>query len=163
MSPDTNHKSKNLEFSQRLDFYWQYIAVYSVILLIYGLLKGTIKEFTIRLVLYDPIVILLGLFIMASALSMLFNYYRQKKIIIGPDFIIFKTRLREKKFLAKDITHISVGREKLIKVRRGAFRIIKIKLANRKRILRIRPSSFYEEDELVASFTRFKRRISTAN
>ena len=43
-----NDNSNIKEFVQRLDFYWQYISAYFVVLLIYGIAKGSIDEGTIQ-------------------------------------------------------------------------------------------------------------------
>lgn len=153
-------KPKSEVFEQRLDFYWQYIALYSVVLLVYGVVKGSLEEGTITLVLTDPIVALLSLFIVISALSMLINYYKNKTIIVGADFIIFKSRFGEKEYKINDIIKINVGNEKLIKVRRGSYRVIKIKLATRKWMLKIRPSTFWDESGLVQAVSNLKKNLN---
>lgn len=151
---------KQSVFHQRIDFYWQYIAVYSLILIVYGMLRGTIRKDTVSVVLSDPIIILLAAFILGSAISMLVIVYRRKTIIIGQDFITFKNRFRERKHSIKEISSITIGKEKLIKVRRGAFKVIKIMLYNRSKPIRIRPSSFNNEKSLVEEMTRLKRTLN---
>jgi hypothetical protein len=151
--------SKGEEFSHRLDFYWQYIGVYAIVLLIYSLFRGTIEEGTFTLKVRDPIVILLVVFIVGSAIPLLISYYKQNKIIIGIDYIIFKTRFREKKYMLNEIQRINLGKERLFKMRRGAMRVVKIKLKNRIRVIRIRPSSYWNEEELLQSLIRLKKAL----
>lgn len=153
-------KPKTEKFNKRLDFYWQYTTLYLVVLLIYTVIRGTISEGKFEVVIYDPIVVLLLIFVVASGLSLLYNYNRKLSIIIGADFIIFKSRFREKKYTISDIKAIHLGREKLLKVRRGAYKIIKIMLNGKRHVIRIRPSSFWNEDELVNAVTRLKKAIN---
>jgi hypothetical protein len=153
-------RNKDKVFIQRLDFYWQYIAIYAIILLIYSILKGSISKGTLTLVVYDPIVILLLIFILSSFLPLLVHYYKQKSIIVGPDFIIFKSRFREKRYSVSDIISISMARVKQIKVRRGTYRIIKVQVQKRRLPVRIRPSSFWNEHDLVESIGRLKKALN---
>ncbi|HYF03132.1 MAG TPA: hypothetical protein VEC36_07140 [Patescibacteria group bacterium] len=145
-------------FCYQLDFYWQAIAVYAVALLGYILLKGTISEYTLSVVLYDPIVVLLLLFISGSALGMLINWWARREIIVGPDFISFKNRIRERKFTARDILKIHVGNEHDMPVR-GRFKTIKIRTTHRRRPLRIRPGSYSDERGLTQAILRLKRNL----
>lgn len=153
-------KAKNEEFKQRRDFYWQYIAVYAVVLIIYSVLRGTLRHDTISVVITDPIVILLAAFIVTTLIGLLISYYKNKTIIIGPDFVIFKTRFREKKFTQKEIKNILIGKEKLFKVRRGVFKVIKIILDGKRKVIRIRPSTYERESEIVEAFARLKKNIN---
>ncbi|MFP4369863.1 MAG: hypothetical protein ACLFR2_09805 [Candidatus Kapaibacterium sp.] len=156
--PEVEAKSEEKKFTQRLDFYWQSLSAYAVILIVYALFKGTISDGTVNIVLADPIVILLAFFVLISAISLLFQVSKNREIITGEDYIIFKSRLGQKKYTIDDIQKISLGREKLFQIR-GAYKVIKIKLKDRKRTLWIRPSSFWDEQELVNEIARFKRLI----
>jgi len=153
-------RNKDKVFIQRLDFYWQYIAIYTIVLLIYSILKGTIARGTLTVVVYDPIVILLLIFILSSFLPLLVNFYKKRTIIVGLDYIIFKSRFREKKYSLTDIISISVARVKQIKVRRGTYRIIKVQVQKRRLPVRIRPSSFWNEHDLVESIGRLKKALN---
>ena len=124
----------------------------------YILLKGTISEYTLSVVLYDPIVVLLLLFISGSALGMLINWWARREIIVGPDFISFKNRIRERKFTARDILKIHVGNEHDMPVR-GRFKTIKIRTTHRRRPLRIRPGSYSDERGLTQAILRLKRNL----
>ena len=109
MTSETQTPPATQTFFYQLDFYWQAIAVYAVALLAYILLKGTISEYTLSVVLYDPLVILLLLFIAGSAIGLLINWWAQREIIVGPDFISFKNRIRERTYALQDILRIYVG------------------------------------------------------
>ncbi len=153
-------KPKFEEFHQRRDFYWQYIAVYSVVLIIYSILRGSLRHDTISVVITDPIVILLSAFIVITFLGLILSYYKNKTIIIGNDFVIFKTRFKENKFTQKEIKSIIIGKEKLFKVRRGVFKVIRIIIDNKRKIIRVRPSSYERESEFVEAFAKLKRNIN---
>jgi hypothetical protein len=149
---------KETIFNQRLDFYWKLTAMYSVVLIIYALIKGTIVEGKFTIVLYDPFVILLLLIILFTVISLLFKMYNKKKLIIGEDYIEFVTKSRRKKFEMKDIEKIAIYKQKIIKMP-APIQVIKVKIKNRLRILRIRPSTFYNEDELIQKMTELSNKI----
>jgi hypothetical protein len=145
-------------FTPRLDFYWQSISVYAIVLIIYSILRGSIDNWEMKIVLIDPVVILLSLFIVGSSFGLVFNLYKNKTIIIGKDYLIFKSRFGKHLYQITDIQKISLGKEKLIQLR-GGHRMIRIKLKDRPRPLRIRPSSFWDDRKLVASMTRLRKRL----
>lgn len=150
------------EFTYRLDFYWKAISFYAVALILYGLARGiangSLSEGRVEVVLYDPLLILLFIFVAGSALTLLINWYMRRSIIVGQDFISFRNRYRERTIHLSDITRMAIGREKLIKVR-GAFKLVKIRLASRRRLLRIRTSSFHNEQELVQALAALKKKL----
>jgi hypothetical protein len=146
-------------FHQRLDFYWQSIAIYAVVLLLYGLFKGSLEKGEFTIALYDPVVILMSLFMLASAIGLAVNYYKNKSVTVGKDYLIFRTRLHEKRFTAGDIIRIGIKREKPMKMH-NRFSVIKIKVKSRRRVIRIRPSSFWNEPELIHSVIQLKKNLA---
>jgi len=154
----TESKAKANVYTHRLDFFWQYIAVYAIAMIIYVLLKGTISEWTVTVVLRDPLVLILAIIIVGTAISMLFNYYKKQEIIVGKDFILFRNRFREIKYTQLEIIKIGFSRER--NKLRTKFRVIKIKVNNRRRIIRIKPMSFWDEKMLVHSVIALKKNIN---
>ena len=146
-------------FTQRLDFYWQFFGVYAVALIVYSALKGSLVNYTFSIVLKDPVVILLAFFIFITVISFALNFYKKRSIIVGINYIIFKSRLGEKKYFFDDILRIAVGKEKVMRIKKR-YPVIKISLKNRRRIIRIRPSSFWNDKELVHAFTHLKKQFS---
>jgi len=124
-------------------------------LIIVALLRGRFIEGTYSLVLNDPIVLLLAAFIIISFITVVFDFYKNLTIIVGKDFLIFKSRFVEKKYLLSDIDKITVVRERYKRFP-NKMKIIKIRLKNRIRTLNIRPSSFWNEQELISSISRLK-------
>lgn len=145
-------------FSHRLDFYWQAIAMYSVALAAYSFLRGTITEGKLSITLNDPIVLLLAIFVIATSIGALISLYIQRKIIIRPDSIIIHNRFREKTIKIQNIQRITFGKEK--RFQRGAYRIIKINITGKRRLMRIRPSTYDNEPGLVTSLIQLKRSIN---
>jgi hypothetical protein len=158
MTTEAQPQTATQTFFYQLDFYWQAIAVYAVALLAYILLKGTISEYTLSVVLYDPLVILLLLFIIGSAIGLLINWWARREIIVGPDFISFKNRIRERTYTANDILRIHVGSDHETKVR-GKFKTIRIRTSHRRRALRIRPGTYNDEKGLTQAILRLKKNL----
>ncbi len=141
---------------QRLDFYWQSISGYAVVLIIYILLRGTIEDFTLSLRLVDPIVILLCIFIVTAGIGALVNLYKRREIAIGKDFIEFRSRFGVKVFHMHDILRISFGKVHGKKIK-NTYRLIKISVKGRRRAIRIRPSSYTNEEMLGQAVARLKK------
>lgn len=158
MAEANEHKEE--VFSQRLDFYFQYIALYTILLVLYSLVAGSVKEGTLTLTLYDPIVILFAVLIVFSGIPLLYKVYRRRSLIIGDNYIIFRSRFGKKKFEKDDIHRVSLGREKMIRVRQGSYRVIKLMIKGRRTAVRIRPGSYYDTEELVSEIIRLKKKLN---
>lgn len=150
--------NKEKIFSPYLQFYWKFIAICAVLLLITALMKGSIEQGTITITLNDPIVILLFFFIVFASASFLYALFKARTIIIGEDYFILKSKFGEKKINSQDIESIRLGRERLFQFKEK-LRIIKIKLKNKRRLIRIRPSSFEEDQELSDSILQLKKKL----
>ncbi len=156
-SQNNNIEQKEKIFNRRLDFYWQYLSVYAIALLAYAVIKGTIIQTTLKIVLLDPVVLLLSLIILITAVSLIFHSLRKKSIEIGNDYIIFKSRKRIRKYNIDDIFRITISKDRRIRLR-GIVKIIKIKIKNRRFPIRIRPSTFDNDLELVQAIGELKKR-----
>ncbi len=143
-------------FSQRLDFYWQYTTVYLILLIVFGVLMGSINEGTFTMDLHHPIVILLFVFMLCTSLNLLFNWFKKKTITVGNDYIIFRTRFKESKYMKSDITKIGIGRKARYRGTAFSLRMIKIRVKNRKYFIRIRPHGYWDEKELIQYISRLK-------
>ena len=155
----TDTKPRIDEFPRRLDFYWQFIAAYSIALIVYGFLKGSIDEGTLTITVKDPVVILLLFFIVITGVSLMINYYKKTSIIVGKDYIIFKSRYKEKKYGFTEILRIAMGKERILNIK-SSFRLIKIRIAGRRRVIRIRPTSFENENSLMHAIVALKRNLN---
>ncbi|MDA3843138.1 MAG: hypothetical protein PF588_02055 [Candidatus Kapabacteria bacterium] len=149
---------KPQKFKRRLDFYLKYISAYAIFLLIFVLLGVLFENKPLVNVLKSPFVLLISGIIGVSALSLFFKKFKKLSITVAEDFIVFKSRFREKKYCKDDIIKISIIRERLKKVDRRA-KVIKIVLKNRRRALRIRPTSFLKEHELIKAVKKLKKNL----
>ncbi len=145
-------------FTQRLDFYYQTIAIYAIVLLSYSVLRGSIEGSSITIRLIDPISILLVIFIIGTALAMLFEFAKKRAIVVGEDFIIFKSGKNQKVFVLSDIERISIGRDKSFHFRSN-YRTCLMKVKNRKRAVRIRFSSYHNDAELAQAMINLRKKI----
>lgn len=159
---EENIKEESKAFAKRLDFYWQFIAVYSVALIIIALFMGSIEDGRLSLALTDPPVILLAVFVLFSVIGFLYNYYMNKKLIVGKDYIIFKSRFRERKYHTSEIARIAFARERKKSLEGAAeIRIIKIRVKNRRRVIRLRTSSFLDEQDMLRYIDNLKKNIKS--
>lgn len=145
-------------YPQRLDFYYQTIAIYLIVLILYSILRGTIEGGVITIRLFDPISILLALFIIGTAISLLFDSIKRRTIIIGSDYIIFRVGKKEKKYYFKDIERIAIKADRTFRFRSN-YRNALIKLPGRKRLLRLRFSSYHNDKELCEEIIKIKKII----
>lgn len=151
-------KKLPLTFVKRLDFYWQSISFYALALIIYSVLRGSIDDWTVSIMIYDPIVGLLVLFIVLSAIALLWKYFKNVSLIIGKDFMIFKSRFSEEKYSLKQIRKIYFGMEKALQMK-NFIRVIKIRIEGRRRVIRIRPSSYWNEKDLTLALAHIKSKL----
>jgi|GEM_PF-275414 len=152
-------KRENVKiYFRRLDFYWQYIAVYAIALLVYALMKVTVIDRTISFVFWDPVVLLLLIFILATTSSLLFEFIKKRSILINSNSITLKTRYKEKQFSLDSIRRIAMSRERRIRTKKPV-RVIKIRLFSRRFPLRIRPSAYWNEKELVQDIVLLKKSL----
>lgn len=152
----SNEQNNSAEFAQRLDFYWQYISAYFIVLLIYGVAKGSIDEGMITMTWKDPVVILLFFFMVISSLFLLYNSLKSKTIVIGENFIQFRTRHKERTYSTEDIDKIFIGKKYNTQLP-TPFRLIKIKVKSRKYLIRIRPNSYWNDKELLHKIYELKQ------
>ncbi|MCX8054293.1 MAG: hypothetical protein N3A67_01305 [Ignavibacteria bacterium] len=150
----------NLEkiYPQRLDFYYQTIAIDAIVLVLYSILRGTIEGGFITIRLLDPISILLALFIVATTVSLIIHLIKRRFIVIGDDYIIFRVGKKERKYKFSDIERIIIKYEKSIRIR-SKYKIALIKLPERKRYLRLRFSSYQNDDKLFEDIVHIKKCI----
>lgn len=148
------------EFKVRIDFYWQAVALYALTLIAYiavrALWESTLQMGIVTVVLTDPIVVLLGAFVIGSSLVLLFNWLARRTIVVRANAITFSSRFHERTFSSDEIERIAVGRDQRIKVR-GMFSVVKIKIANRRRPLRIRTALYNNEQGLITAILGLRK------
>lgn len=156
MPEDIASNTVQKKFTKRLDFYWQSISIYGLVLTFYIIGKSFFVPGKIDYWLNDPVVILLSFFNIITAIALLINSYKNYTIISGDGFIVFKSRIGEKKYTSADIKKITVVKEKAIRHKQITHKIIRIYLHNRRWAVKIRPSSYKNSAELINSIKKLK-------
>jgi hypothetical protein len=146
-------------YPYRLAYYYQAIAIYMVTLVAYALFVGTISGNRISVVFDDPVFYLLALVSLWSILALMVNWFSARRVVITDEAIVFKSRLRERSIPLTDVLWIRIGREKRVKVR-GAYRVAKIKLRGRRRLVRLRPGNYEPEHGLIQDLHDLASRIA---
>jgi len=142
-----------MQFKVRSEAYWQSVAIYSLTLILYVVIKAlwdtTLQTGIVNVVLTDPMVVLLGMFVLASVISLIATLVSNRSIVVSEAGIAFTSRFHERLFLLEEIEKISIGRERRVKVR-GVLSLVKVRIKGRRRTLRIRPA-IYENDQMLVS------------
>ncbi len=148
------------QFRVRLDPYWQSVAIYAVTLIVYVMVKAmwesTLQTGIVNVVLTDPIVVLLGLFVLISLIALLMNMISHRAIIVAEDGIAFLSRFHERTFALDEIERIAIGRDRRVRVR-GMLSLVKVTIRGRKRPLHIRPAVYENEHMLVSALLSLRK------
>ncbi len=141
-------------YKYRMDLYYQLLLIYVGFFFLYAVIKGKFFEEKFTLVFNDPIIFILAIFIAMFFLIALWNIITSRKIILKEDRAIMKNRFGSREILYNEILNIKIGRKR--RSMETPFRIIKIKLLNRRKWLRIRASDFERGSELIREFMKIK-------
>ena len=144
-------------FVYKLDIYYQAIAIYAATLVVYGAVL-ILTQHTMDFVLRDQVVYLLAICIIVSAVGLLINGISRRTVIIEHDEIIITSRFHRRTIPVSDIIWIRIGREKRMKVR-GSYKVAKIKMRGRRRLLRLHTSLFSPEHDLIESLRGINQRM----
>ena len=150
---------KERVYKYKLDFYYKSLIIYLVTLIIYILIKGRFFQERFEVVVKDPIIYLIAIFIVFFLVVLIANAVRAREIIFDESKIIFKNRFGQRQVMINEILHVRFSREKLrTKTERSDIRIVKLKLKDRKRLFRIRLNDFQDEQELINEFVKISKR-----
>ncbi len=146
-------------FRRRFEFYYQSVAVYAVALILYAVIRGSFAEDEFKIVFKDPIVYAFVIVLLYSVAILVFNILFQRDVVVSDDAIILQNRFDSKTIKLSEIDWIRVGRAKRMRVR-GSFKVIKLKLKDQMRALRINPVHFHDEKDMMETFKELSERIS---
>ncbi len=151
-------------FTVRLEAYWQSIAIYAVTLIVYvigqALWNSTLQQGLVSVVLTDPIVALLGTFVLVALVAVIINTTAKRSIVISDDGITYASRFHERMFHVNEIERIMIGGERRMRVR-GVFAVIRVYIKGRRRPLRVRPGLYENDTQLVERLIGLRSRIAT--
>ncbi len=148
----------NKIFKYKMSFYYLSTIIYFVAFLLYVLIRGEFVEGSFKLITSDPIIYFFALIVIISLVSLLFNLYKSRYLKFGELSISFGDRFRVREFRFDDINKMKISREKN-KGKNGVFKIVRIKLKNRRRLLVIRPYDYENGEELLKRFQELKSGI----
>lgn len=147
-------------YKYKLDFYYKSLIIYLITLIIYILIKGKFFRESFEVVVKDPIIYIITIFIGFFLIVLIANTVRAREIVINGSKIIFKNRFGQREVAINDILHLRFSREKSRAAEeRSDVRIVKLKLKNRKRLLRIRMNDFQNERELMNEFRSITKKL----
>ncbi|MBI2620218.1 MAG: hypothetical protein HYW57_09065 [Ignavibacteriales bacterium] len=141
-------------FKYKLDFYYQQTLIYFLALLLYAGIRGNFVEDQFRVIYRDPIFYIMILFLTISLVGLIMNRFRDRKLIIDKDRLVFHNRYRERVIRLEDIEWMHIGRERLVQTA-GRFQLIVFKIKSRRRIFRIRVGRYERGDDLVSEMEQF--------
>jgi len=142
-------------YKYRMDFYYQLLVIYFVFFALYAVIKGQFFEEKFQLVFNDPIIYILILFIAFSLFIVVSNIIRYRQIILKSDRIVLKNRFGSREIFFNEILNIKIGKRRK-RFEEAPYRIIKIKLTQRRKWLRIRANEYERGPELIREFLKIK-------
>ncbi len=145
-------------FKYKLDFYYQQALIYLVTLVLCGGILGSFVEDRFVIAMSVPILYIILLFFCIALVTLFLNIWRERKLIIEEDRLVFHARHREKEIKVEEIEWMHIGRERFVQTA-GRFQQISIKLKGRRRVFRIRVGRYERDRELVAEMERIAERV----
>lgn len=139
-------------FKRRNDTYYITLLVYVAFLALYILVTGTIEDNTVKFGFKDPVVYIVGIFILHALAMLLTSMVRNRRLVITEDSLIFRSRFRERRVPYSDIERITLKRDRR-KPNDGSFAVLKVHVADqrrgvRRRAVRVRVANYEHEKEL---------------
>jgi hypothetical protein len=134
-------------FKRRNDLYYITLLTYVAFAVLYVVVTGTISDGSVQFGLKDPVVYIIAAFILHALVMLLTSVVRNRRLLITDDALVFASRFRERRVSLEDIDRITFKRERR-KLNDGTFAVIKLHVAGRRRVLRLRVANYEHEKEL---------------
>lgn len=135
-------------YRARLDFLYQSIAVYAVVLVVYLVVRSAAITEAFPSFWQDPLLMLLSAITIISVLALGYNLFMARQIEIARDAVVFRSRARERRIAKPEVVYVQFGPR--FKRNRAPIRVVRVKLKNQKRPVRIRLSNFEHRKQLLA-------------
>ena len=142
-------------FLYNMSFYYQSTIIYFVAFMLYVVIRGEFVEDSFVLITKDPIIYFFGFIVLISLFSLIYNLYKRKHIEISDDEIAFVNRFKQRRFTKDEISFIKIRRVRRVS-RKEAFRFVRIKIKNRKRLIILRSYDYENENELIQCLEKLK-------
>ncbi len=142
-------------FNYRLDIYWKALAIYALTFILYAIIRGTIQPTNFSIT-YDPILLILFVFIILGAFAVTLHSFLRRQIVITPGEIRIQNRLRS---LTLPIAEIRTIRFRQFRLTKGGpqYRMVLIYLHHRRRPIRIRPQLYENDQQLIELLQTLKQ------
>jgi hypothetical protein len=153
-----NSEQKRRIFKYNLSFYYRSTIIYFIVFLLYGVIRGQFVEDSFTLITRDPILYFLGIILVISVTSLVYNLIRNMYIEISEDGIVFADRFKSKAYKIDQVKKIKFSRQ----VRTSnspAFRTARIKINAKVRPVIVRFSDYENQDELLLRMEELKSKI----
>ena len=134
-------------FKRRNDLYYITLLGYVAFGVIYVVITGSITGDSFQFGLKDPVVWIIGAFILHALVMLLTSVVRNRRLVLTPDALVFASRFRERRVPYSDIERIAFKSDRR-KLNDGTFAVIKLKVSGRRRVLRLRVANYEREKEL---------------
>lgn len=156
------NKLKNKEiYKYNMGLYYQSTIIYFLVFVLYVGVRGQFIEGSFKLV-FDPIIYFFILILFVAIAAILYNLYLNKKLEIDENSIAFTDRQKTRVYEIKDIVFVKIAKDRTY-LNSSAFKLIRIKLKNKRGQLIIRPHDYENEKDLVNSFMSLKSKLESKN
>jgi hypothetical protein len=106
----------------------------------------------------DPILYIIGFFVVVAFVTLVLNKIRDRKLIVEQGAIIFQHKFTRREIPFSDIEWFHIGRERSVQTA-GRFQVIVFKVQGRRRLYRIRVGRYEREKELIAEMERVAAKV----
>lgn len=154
----SDNQDKKDIFKYNMSFYYQSTIIYFVVFMIYAIIRGEFFEDTFILITKDPIIYFFAIIVMISLISLLYNLFKNKHLEITSTGISFVDRFKIRVFNKKEMSSISISKRR-DSSKKNVFRLVRIKLKNRRRPIIIRPYDYENENDLINRIQELKTSI----
>ncbi|HEY5124312.1 MAG TPA: hypothetical protein VIK14_11305 [Ignavibacteria bacterium] len=152
------------KYKSRLDFYYNSLIIYLLFFVLYVLIRGEFSNEKFSILFKDPIIYIIMMFIFFFLIILISNAVKARTLIFKEDKIILKNRFGQRELNKSEILFVRFsGERKRRSEEKSQIRIVKLKLLNRKRLLRIRLSEYNNERELINEFRSIAKEIPGKN
>jgi hypothetical protein len=127
-------------------------------LVLYAGIRGSFIESQFSFIFKDPIVYIIVFFFCISLVVLFLNIWRDRKLVITSDHMIFHSRHRERNFVIQNIEWMHIGKERFVQTA-GRFQQISLKMKNRSIPIRIRVGRYEHNRELVAEMEKIAKSV----
>ncbi len=145
-------------FKYKLDFSYQQTLLYLFTFVLYAGVKGSFIEGEFSFVFHDPLVYIIIFFFVVALGTLILNIWRNRRLVIEDDRLIFQSRHRERVIPIEEIEWIHIGRERTVQTA-GRFQHVLLKTKRRRLAYRIRVGRYEHEKELVAAMETFAMKV----